>query len=244
VYPRDVSANATTSSYDPRKFPPVAVTVDLVVLTIRGDELCALLVERGEEPFAGSWALPGGFIKPHESLEEAARRELREETSLADPGGHLEQLGSFGDPDRDPRMRVVTVAYLALIPFKEDPVAGTDAATARYVPVRKRTRVAFDHERILRAGIERARSKLEYSTVATAFCGRTFTLGELRHVYEVVWDSSLDPANFRRKVLGVDGLVVETGQRAAPSSEGGRPASLYRAGTARVLYPPLLRGVE
>ena len=121
------------SAYDPKDYPPVAVTVDLVVLTIRDDALQVLLVRRGEEPFAGALALPGGFVRPEESLSQAAARELAEETRLTLGAAHLEQLASYGDPGRDPRMRVVTVAYLALAPEMPLPRAGTDAADARWV---------------------------------------------------------------------------------------------------------------
>lgn len=229
--------------YDPHAFPPFAVTVDLVVLTIRDDRLCVLLVRRGADPFGGRWALPGGFVKPDESLDEAAGRELQEETGVSRPLGHLEQLATYGDPDRDPRMRVVTVAYLALMPELEEPRAGTDAAEARFWPVReiRKRDLAFDHAKILNDGIDRARAKLEYTSLATAFCAREFTLGELRRVYETVWDASLDPANFRRKVLNAEGFVDPTGKFAPPSADGGRPAELYRAGAGNMLTPPLLR---
>src|SRR5688500_6459789 len=122
------------AGYDPHAFPPVAVTVDLVILTVRGGELCVLQIRRGEPPQRGRWALPGGFVGPDETLDEAAARELAEETGIR-AGAHLEQLATFGDPGRDPRMRVVSVAYLALVPDLPTPVAGTDASEARYLPV-------------------------------------------------------------------------------------------------------------
>src|ERR1700678_2023631 len=139
-------------AYDPRGYPPVAVTVDLVVLTIRDDDLEVLLVRRGEEPFAGALALPGGFIRPDETLSQAAARELAEETRLTVGAAHLEQLASYGDPGRDPRMRVVTVAYLALAPQMPQPRAGSDAAEARWAAagdVRDGDVLAFAHQRIL-----------------------------------------------------------------------------------------------
>ena len=162
--------------------PPFAVTVDLVVLTLTGDELCALVVRRGVEPYLGEWALPGGFVREDEDLSDAARRELAEETGLAPGTVHIEQLAGYGAPDRDPRMRVVTVAYLALAPDLPTPSAGTDAAEARWAPVRSlaREHLAFDHDRILADGVERARAKLEYSPLATAFCPPEFTVAELR----------------------------------------------------------------
>jgi 8-oxo-dGTP diphosphatase len=221
--------------------PPFAVTVDLVVLTLTGDELCALVVRRGIEPYRGEWALPGGFVRADEDLPDAARRELAEETGLAPGTVHIEQLAGYGAPDRDPRMRVVTVAYLALAPDLPTPSAGTDAAEARWAPVRSlaREHLAFDHDRILADGLERARAKLEYSPLATAFCAPEFTVAELRRVYELVWDTRLDPRNFHRKVTGAEGLLEPTG--GTTTRDGGRPARLYRRGKAGVLYPPMLR---
>lgn len=229
------------ADYDPAAFPPVAVTVDLIVLTIRADALNVLLVRRGVSPYRGRWALPGGFVRPSESLEQASQRELLEETSLDEAGGHLEQLRSYGNPGRDPRMRIITVAYLAMLPGIADPVAGSDARAARLHPVETVPRLAFDHDQILEDGLDRARSKLEYTSLATAFCGRAFSLGELRHVYELVWGVSLDPANFRRKVLGTKSFVVPVGELSKPNEGGGRPAELYRPGKATNLYPPILR---
>jgi len=218
-------------------YPPFAVTVDLVVLTVRADELCVLLVRRGEEPFLGRDALPGGFVRPDEGLAAAATRELAEETGL--DVGHLEQLASYGDPDRDPRQRVVTVAHLALVPDQPAPTAGTDAAEARWVPVAGARDLAFDHDRVLADGVERARGKLEYTALATAFCGPEFTVAQLRRVYEVVWGRALDPRNFHRKVTGTPGLLSPTGE--TTTRDGGRPAQLYRRGPAETLHPPLLR---
>ncbi|GHH61012.1 NUDIX hydrolase [Lentzea cavernae] len=223
--------------YSPSDFPPFAVTVDLVVLTVRGDALCALLVRRGEAPFRGRWALPGGFVRVDESVDDAAVRELGEETGVS--GLHLEQLGTYGEPRRDPRMRVVSVAYLALAPDLPVPVAGTDAASASWVPVAEVSALAFDHARILGDGVERARAKLEYTSLGTAFCGEEFTVAELRRVYEIVWGVGLDPRNFHRKVTGVGGFLVATGE--STSRDGGRPAALFRRGGVEVLYPPLVR---
>ena len=230
------------STYDPRGFPPVAVTVDLVVLTIRDDGLQVMLVRRGEEPFADALALPGGFVRPDEGLSQAAARELAEETRLTVGGAHLEQLASYGDPGRDPRMRVVTVAYLALAPEMPLPQAGTDAADARWVTVADVLEgdvLAFDHQRILADGVERARAKLEYTPLAAAFCPPEFTIAQLRRVYEIVWGTALDPRNFHRKVTGTPGFVIPAGT--ATAGERGRPAQLYRTGPAQQLHPPLLR---
>ncbi|MFI6391474.1 NUDIX hydrolase [Nonomuraea sp. NPDC050547] len=222
---------------------PVAVTVDLVIFTLRESALQVLLIERGKPPFMGGLALPGGFVRDHEDLRGAALRELGEETGVDGGKLHLEQLRTFGTPGRDPRVRTFTVAYLALGPDLPAPVAGTDAAHARWMPVAQAlspsVELAFDHQAILREGLDRARGKLEYTTVAAAFCQEPFTLADLRHVYEVVWDLDLDPSNFRRKVLKADDFVVPTGAFRAP--EVGRPAELYRRGRAEILYPPMVR---
>ncbi|WP_122978934.1 NUDIX hydrolase [Actinoplanes teichomyceticus] len=215
-----------------------SVTVDLVLLTIRQDALQVLLIRRGIEPFAGQWALPGGFIHDDEDLDEAAARELREETGLDPSAGHLEQLATYGCPGRDPRGRVVTVAYLALLPDLPSPVAGSDAAQARWWPVGD-LRLAFDHDRILADGLERARAKLEYTPLATAFCPAEFTVAELRAVYETVWRTRLDPRNFHRKVTSAENFIEATGH--SVTRDRGRPAQLFRRGPATLLHPPLLR---
>jgi 8-oxo-dGTP diphosphatase len=230
--------------YDIGDFPPFAVTTDRVVLTIRQGRLSVLLVERWADPYAGYWALPGGFVLPDETLEEAANRELRDETDLAIAAGHLEQIGTYGDPDRDPRGRVVSVAYLALVPETRTPIPGSDARDVRWWPVedlgtRDGPELAFDHEQILSDGIERSRAKLEYTSLATLFVQEPFTLSELRHVYEAVWGVVLEPANFRRKVLGTPDLVVATGNRV--ESRQGRPAELYKRGRTTYLHPAILR---
>ncbi|MEU9113402.1 NUDIX domain-containing protein [Streptomyces sp. NPDC048483] len=248
--------------YDPSAFPPFAVTVDLVVLTVRRHALCALAVRRGEPPFQGRWALPGGFVRADEDLADAAARELAEETGLnaqspTGPapayGAHLEQLATYGDPQRDPRMRVVSVAHLVLAPDLPAPRAGGDAHSARWAPVETlldqdgthgrdselAAPLAFDHAQILDDGVERARSKIEYSSLATAFCPPEFTVGELRRVYEAVWGVALDPRNFHRKVTGTPGFLVPTG--GTTTRQGGRPAQLFRAGGATLLNPPMLR---
>jgi 8-oxo-dGTP diphosphatase len=220
------------------------VTVDLVVLTIRGGRLQVLVVERGEEPYVGQLALPGGFVRPNEDLPTAAARELAEETGIAESASHLEQLATYGRPDRDPRMRVVSVAYLGLVPDLPDPVAGTDAAASRFMsvdPLLKRPRrLAFDHGTILADGVERARAKLEYSALAAAFCSGQFTVAELRAVYEAVWGVELDPRNFHRKVTGTPGFLTPTG--ITTTRGGGRPAQLYTRGPTSQLNPPILRG--
>ena len=221
--------------YDPTRYPPFAVTVDVVILTMSEGSLHALLVRRGESPFKGMWAIPGGFKRPTETLDEAAKRELSEETGV-DAASLLTQFGAYGDPERDPRMNVVTVGYLAVLRDVGAIVAGTDAADAALFPVSDVLRgtidLAFDHLRIVRDAIERVRIELEVSGIATAFVGATFTLAELRAVYEAVWDVQLDAANFRRSIVAEDGWVIPTGRRARPGRAGGRPAELFRAGRA------------
>jgi 8-oxo-dGTP diphosphatase len=222
--------------------PPeiVKVTVDTVSFTIQQDTLEVLLIKRKHDPFKAHWALPGGFLRDDEDLTTAAERELAEETGLDGSTLHLEQLATYGTPDRDPRGRVVTVAYLAIAPDLPIPAAGSDASAARWVPVDEvRGTLAFDHAQILDDAVERARTHLELTTLATAFCAATFTMGDLRHVYEVVWGRPLDPRNFSRKVGSTQGFVQPAGGMRAP--ETGRPAALYRRGPARVLNPPLLR---
>ena len=222
--------------YDPSEFPAFAVTVDVVILTMaEGGVLQVLLVRRGQEPFEGMWAIPGGFKRPDETLDEAARRELSEETGVDVPS-LLTQFGAYGDPGRDPRMNVVTVGYLAVLREVGAIVAGTDAAHAALVPVSDilegRIELAFDHLRIARDAVERVRVELELSGIATAFVGTTFTMAELRAVYEAIWGVQLDAANFRRSLVGEGGWVIPTGRTAPPGASGGRPAELYRAGRA------------
>lgn len=226
-----------------RVLPWAAVTVDLVILTAREERLQVLLVERGNPPFIGAWALPGGFVEADEDLDEAAHRELAEETGLDSATLHIEQLGSYGRPDRDPRGRIVTVSYVALMPDLPLPRAGGDASSAQWTPVeavlRQPNSVAFDHHAIITDAVERARNKLEYTTLGATFCNDEFTIAELRRVYEIVWGHSLDPRNFHRKVTSIDGFLKPTG--AKTNRHGGRPAALYRRGPALQLHPPILR---
>lgn len=238
-------------AYDATQYPAFAVAVDLVVLTVRDDALQALLVRRGEAPQAGWLALPGGFVQPHESLDDAARRELAEETGLdlatAGPPraqAYLEQLACYGDPDRDPRLRVVSAAYVALVPDLPEPRPGGDADQTAFVPVAPLLadpqRLAFDHGRILADGVERVRAKLEYTTLAARFCPPRFTVAQLRRVYDLVWGSELDARNFHRKATGAPGFLEPVAERTA-SAGAGRPAQLFRAGPATALHPPILR---
>jgi 8-oxo-dGTP diphosphatase len=224
-------------------FEPMGVAADLVILTVRDGSLQVLLIRRGIAPYKGRWALPGGFVRPAEDLEAAARRELAEETGLGSDRIHLEQVATYGEPGRDPRGRVISVTYLALVPDLPTPVAGSDAASASWVGVADvlgdPKRLAFDHHRILTDAVERARAKLEYSPLATAFCANEFTISELRGVYEAVWGQALDPRNFHRKVTKTEGFVTPTG--ATTTRDGGRPAQLFQRGTATTLHPPLTR---
>ena len=224
--------------------PTVLLAVDLVILTLRESCLQVLLIERGIEPYQGALALPGGFLShEREDLVMAAHRELAEEAGLGPDQLHLEQLGVYGAPDRDPRGRVVSAAYLAIAPRLPEPVAGTDASGASWTPVKQAlsddTQLAFDHEAILTDGVDRAREKLERSALATAFCGPTFTISELQDVYESVWGVRLDPRNFYRKVQNVEGFIVPAGS--SRKTEGGRPARLFRPGPRTTLHPPMIR---
>jgi 8-oxo-dGTP diphosphatase len=232
------------ADYDPGQFPAFAITVDVVVMTMSEGMLHVLLVCRGEAPFEGMWAIPGGFKRPTETLDEAAKRELREETGV-DAASLLAQFGAYGDPGRDPRMNVVTVAYLAVLRDVGEVVGGSDAAAAALIPVADvlsgKVDLAFDHLRIVRDAVERVRLELDVSGIATAFVGSTFTLAELRAVYEAVWGVELDAANFRRSVVAEDGWVIPTGRRAQPGRSGGRPAELYRPGKAWLNGGPIHR---
>ncbi|KPM54758.1 NUDIX hydrolase [Frankia sp. R43] len=232
---------------DPWRPPTVLLAVDLVVLTLRETSLRVLLIERAIEPYQGALALPGGFLAhAEEDIAAAARRELVEEAGLDAAALHLEQLGVYGEPGRDPRGRVVSVAYLAVAPRLPEPVAGTDAAAARWQPTDRvlsgDLSLGFDHRRIITDGVERARVKLEHSALATAFCGPVFTIGDLQAVYETVWGMRLDPRNFYRKVQKSDGFIVPTGEERRTAI--GRPSRLFRAGPSAVLSPPIVRSAD
>lgn len=233
--------SSTEESWSP---PAILAAVDLVILTLRASKFHVLLIERGIEPFKGGLALPGGFLNNEaESLHEAALRELREEADLEGAHLHIEQLGAYGEPDRDPRGRVLSIAYLAIAPGLPEPVAGTDASDADWTPVEEilsgRVQLAFDHRRIVRDAVDRARAKLEHTPLATAFCGETFTIAELQRVYEAVWGVDLDLRNFYRKVQHVPGFIEPAGTDRRVAR--GRPARMFRAGPATALHPPLSR---
>ncbi len=220
-----------------------AVAVDVALLTIRDSRLKLLLVEPDAPRLGGLWALPGRRVRDDESLDDTAHRALRELARITAPDAHLEQLRTYGEVSRDPGGRVVSVAYLALTPTTEDP---PDESRARLVDVgdldgAEATPLAYDHGRIVADALERARSKLEYTALATAFVEEPFTLAELRGVYEAVWGVTLDPANFRRKVASTRGFVVPVEGRAPPGPGGGRPAKLYERGPEQRLHPAMLR---
>ncbi len=200
----------------------IAVTVDVVIFTLREGDLQVLLVKRKNPPFEGRWAIPGGYVEVDESLEDAAARELYEETSVQDV--HIEQLYTFGAPNRDPRGRVVTVAYFALVPAALAVQAGDDASDAQWKSIRRLPAMAFDHTQIVQYALKRLRYKLEYSAVGFQLLPPAFTLSDLQQAYEIVLGEQLDKRNFRRRILQAE-IIEETG--GYRTSEG-RPAKLYR----------------
>lgn len=187
-------------------FPRPAVTVDCVVFGFDEGDLKVLLVQRELDPYRGKWALPGGFVHEDESLDEAARRELREETGLEKL--YLEQLYTFGDVDRDPRGRVITIAYYALVKLADHRVkAATDASSAAWFSVADVTRLAFDHQTILDTALARLKAKVRYQPIGFELLPVKFALSELQHLYEVILETPLDKRNFRKKILGAELLV-------------------------------------
>ena len=200
-----------------------AVTVDALLFTIREEKLQLALIKRGIEPFKNSWAIPGGFVRIDEELEEAARREIEEETGVRDV--FLEQLYTFGDLGRDPRTRVITIVYFALVPGEHLTLrADTDASDASWFAVDDLPELAFDHAAIVAVGIERLKAKIEYSNVAYGLLPARFRLSELQRVYEIILGRALDKRNFRKRVLAL-GLVEATDKY---SSGAHRPAQLFR----------------
>jgi 8-oxo-dGTP diphosphatase len=225
---------AAPEGYDIRDYPAFAVTVDVVVLTVVKRDLLVVLVRRAGDPYAGSWALPGGFKRPDETLHDAAVRELAEEAGIAAPGALL-QFGAYGDPGRDPRGNIVSIAFLAVGRDVAELVAGTDAVEAQLWRVADvvdgTVDLAFDHHRIVTDALAYAADRLQDSDLATAFVGPEFTLTELRSVYEAVWGEPLDAANFRRS-LALDSdaaYAMPLGTTSEPGPEGGRPPERYRA---------------
>jgi 8-oxo-dGTP diphosphatase len=189
------------------EYPRPALTVDAVVFGLDEEDLKVLLIQRDREPFQGKWALPGGFVRVEESLEEAVRRELQEETGVAQV--FLEQLYTFGAPNRDPRERVVSVAYYALVKLSDHRIkAATDARDAAWFAVAKATKLAFDHDRILAVALERLKCKVRYQPIGFELLPPQFTLSQLQRLYETVLEQPLDKRNFRKKILGMDFLVA------------------------------------
>jgi 8-oxo-dGTP diphosphatase len=206
------------------EYPHHAVTVDITIFTVRNDELNVLLIKRAEQPFQGEWALPGGFVTENEGLEEAAARELVEETGVSDV--YLEQLFTFGAPGRDPRGHTVTVAYSALIPSDNlELTASTDAEGVAWFAIDKLPELAFDHDEILEVAHDRLVAKLEYSTIAFQLMPESFTLTELQHVYELIERGEIDKRNFRKRILALD-VIEATGEEKREGPH--RPAKLYR----------------
>ncbi len=204
------------------KYPRPALAVDCVVFAIFEDGLKVLLIQRGEEPFKSHWALPGGFVRVDEAAEDAARRELLEETGLRNV--YLEQLYTFTEPDRDPRERVVSVAYTALV--KPTTVrGGTDAENAEWISVQATPDLVFDHAKMLSVALDRLRAKIRYQPVGFELLPNKFTLGQLQRLYESILDRQLDPRNFRRSFLKM-GVLKELDEMETGVSH--RPSRLYR----------------
>ncbi|HEU5374563.1 MAG TPA: NUDIX domain-containing protein [Ktedonobacteraceae bacterium] len=216
---------AKVHGYDPAKYERPSVTVDVVMMSLRQGDLQVLLIKRRSWPFEGMWAIPGGFVNMDESLETAAKRELREETGVEDV--YLEQLYTFGDPGRDPRTRVITVVYFALLDSERLQVrAADDAAEVGWYSVYALPPLAFDHAQILDYALARLRGKLEYTTIAFSLLPEQFTLRELQRVYEIILHHRhLDKRNFRKKILST-GILEDTGMKKMEGTH--RPARLYR----------------
>ena len=272
----------TPASYDPREFPPFAVTADITVFTLIDrpvppksgqaprKELAAVLIVRGGETEAGRYALPGGFVHEDEDLPEAAIRELHEEAGLELPESAIHQFRAYGRPERDPRMRVVTIAYTALARIDVALKAGTDATAVEIVPIRRiidgEISLAFDHDQILRDALEFIQVLIEETSAILELIPEMFTLTELRHACEAVWGYEVDRATFNKRVLHIEGFLESEdaemlenlpqpdiallslnalpGVERPKQSTRGRPAKRYRRSWAETLHPPLLRPRE
>ena len=224
----DDSQNTPTEAqkhhYDPHKYERPSVTVDVIMMSLRQRDLQVMLVKRRSWPYEDMWAIPGGFVNMDESLESAAKRELREETSVQDV--YLEQLYTFGDPGRDPRTRVITVVYFALLDSERLQVkAADDAQDVGWFSVYNLPPLAFDHEKILQYALNRLRGKLDYTTIAFNLLPEQFTLRELQRVYEIILHRRLDKRNFRKKILST-GILEDTEIKKMEGTH--RPARLYR----------------
>jgi 8-oxo-dGTP diphosphatase len=211
-------------NYDVTKYERPSVTVDILLFTIHENDLKILLIKRNAEPFKDCWALPGGFVHMDESLDSAAKRELEEESGVKNV--YLEQLYTFGDPDRDPRTRVITVTYLALA-VKTDWAlkSTTDASEAKFYSVKDLPTLAFDHKQIVQYGLDRLRNKLGYTNIVLGLLPDAFSLTDLQKVYETILSAKLDKRNFRKKILA-SGLLVPTGEKS--DGKAHRPAMFYR----------------
>jgi 8-oxo-dGTP diphosphatase len=205
------------------EYPHPSVSTDIVIFTIQEEQLKVLLIRRLSEPFKNGWALPGGFVEIDEDLEQAALRELQEETGIR--GVYLEQLYTFGQPDRDPRERVITVAYYSLVPIDRLSVgAASDARELGWFGIDQLPELAFDHRTIISKAKQRLTAKLDYSTIALQFMPSKFTLSELQRVYEIIHGEALDKRNFRKRVMAY-GCMEDTGDVSRNGSH--RPARLY-----------------
>lgn len=210
------------TKYDDYEQP--AVTVDLVIFTVNDDMLKIMLVKRAEDPFADCWSIPGGFLKTGESLQDAALRVLKEKTGMKNV--YMEQLYTFGDPNRDPRTRVITVAYFALIPWKNLVQPESDKVTdLTWVSVDRLPKLAFDHKEIVQYAVQRLRAKASYSNIVYGLMARQFRLSELQTIYEIIINDKLDKRNFRKRMLAT-GLLQETGKKDTIGAH--RPAMLYK----------------
>jgi 8-oxo-dGTP diphosphatase len=208
------------------KYPRPALTVDCVVFGLDDDDLKVLLIQRDLEPFAGRWALPGGFVGVGEDLETAARRELEEETGIALGKLYLEQLYTFGDPDRDPREHVVSVAHYALVKLSDHRIrAATDARNAAWFAVSDLPTLAFDHDKVVAAALTRLKGKVRYQPIGFELLPPKFTLSQLQRLYETVLEEALDKRNFRKKILAM-GLLEELDE--IQQDVAHRAARLYR----------------
>ncbi len=206
------------------EYPRPAVTVDTVVFGLDDDSLKVLLIKRRFAPFAGSWALPGGFIEENEPLECAARRELAEETGLSDI--FIEQLYTFGDPGRDPRGHTISVCYYGLVNLSEHKIQGaSDASEARWFSVNALPELAFDHDEIIRMALQRLKGKVRYQPIGFELLPQKFTLSQLQRLYEIILEKPLDKRNFRKKILGMD-LLIDLNERQQDVAH--RAARLYR----------------
>lgn len=206
------------------EYPRPSVTVDCVMFGVDEDGLKVLLIQRADDPFAGQWALPGGFVDMNETTEEAARRELAEETGVQNQ--YLEQLYTFSRVDRDPRNRVISVAYYALVqPHQLTVAAGDDAAAAQWFPARRHPKLAFDHKDIVAVALTRLEAKVRYQPLGFELLPKKFTLGALQGLYEQVLGRELDKRNFRRAILKM-GILEELEEREEGVSH--RPSRLYR----------------